>query len=127
MGFFIKAKTALGYHHIERTGPIRLTPADKVERQAVKQLGLLDGVANIAELEKKLSSTSWISQKPTSSGKQRRLCMKYNSRVVPETDLYVDNTLEAIRAGLKDLRAMAADAPMDVWVEEEARRNGGDQ
>ena len=125
MGYFRQAKSERGDLHIENAGPVRMTPADKTDKQAVKMLGLLDSAASIEELNNKLSNTSWISKRPTSSGKQRRLCIKYNSRVVPETDVYVDNTLEAIRKGIEDLRAMVADAPMDVWAEEEARRNGG--
>ena len=127
MGYFKQAKSERGYAHIESVGPVRMTPLDKVIKQAAKQLGLLDSVASIEVLNTKLNGTSWIHKKPTSSGQQRRLCIKYNSRVVPETDLYVDNTLEAIRKGITDLQEMAADAPMEVWVQEEARRNGGDQ
>jgi hypothetical protein len=48
--------------------------------------------------------------------------MRYGGKVVEDTAVYADNTLEAVKKAIEDFKGMIVDSDDETWAAEEERR-----
>lgn len=75
------------------------TPSEKAMMQAEVMLKKLNAYKNVSDLDYPTSNTYWWSGKAT--GGRRKVQMYYGGRVVPETCISVDDTLDAVKEVIK--------------------------
>ena len=75
------------------------TPKMRVMAQAKSMLAKLDKMKSVDELNSETSNQNWWM--PQAVDGQRRLIMRYGGSTVPETSIYVENTLAGVRRVLE--------------------------
>jgi hypothetical protein len=90
----------------------------KLLGQADRMLKELGKYKSEAELDGNGSKYWWSAQ---SVEGQRRLVMRINGKTVSGSPTYVDNTLDAVKAGITKLRKAVERSKDEQWAEEEAR------
>ena len=125
MNGFQNAIEQRGYKVEARRAGRAGTPLERVLLQGQRMLNKLDSVKNVDELNSKSSGTYWWSAKAVkdSAGNDvRMVSLKYGAKVVPNTQVYVPNTIKDIRKAVTDWMAAAETVSDEDWAAEEQRR-----
>ncbi len=88
---------ALGY---TVTDTRSVTPKARVLQQGKTMLRKISAMKSVDELNSETSNQNWWMPQPNED--QRRVVMRYGGMTVPETSVFVDNTLTAVTKTLND-------------------------
>jgi len=88
---------ALGY---TVTDTRSVTPKARVLQQGKTMLRKISAMKSVDELNSETSNQNWWMPQPNED--QRRVVMRYGGMTVPETSVFVDNTLAAVTKTLND-------------------------
>jgi hypothetical protein len=94
-------------------------PRAKLLAQADRMLSELAKYKTEQELDGDTTQYWWA---PQSVSGKRRVSMRYGGKVVEDTAVYADNTLEAVKKAVEDFKAVIVDSDDETWAAEEERR-----
>lgn len=93
---------------------------ERALQQARSMLEKLDKMELESDLESATTTQNWWS--PNAREGKRRVAIRYSGMVVPDTGIFVDNTLEAVRTSIEDFRDAIEETEDSEWQAEEQRR-----
>ena len=94
-------------------------PRTKLLAQADRMLKELKGYTSESDMNGTSSQYWWA---PQSVSGQRRVSMRYGSKIVENTSVYVDNTIKAVTDHITMLHKIIEESDDATWASEEARR-----
>lgn len=112
-------KEAMREQGLEPQTSARAPLRSKLLSKADKQLAELKTYRTEAELDGN-GVRFWWGEKSVNG--QRRLAMREGGKVIEGSVTYVDNTLEAVTAGITAMREIIANSTPEQWAEAEAAR-----
>ncbi|WP_170375266.1 hypothetical protein [Ruegeria atlantica] len=109
-----------GYTVEQRRAGRMTHPRDRMLLQADNMLKKLASYKKPSQLDSKTSNSNWWST--TAVNGERMVCIKYGSKVVPNTSVYVTDTVADVTKAVEALKAAALEASEELWEAEEKRR-----
>lgn len=97
-----------------------MTPKEKALAQGEKMLAKIDGFTKPEDFDEHATAATWWSKR--ARGNTRKVCIKYDSRVIPNTNDYPENTLEAVRHVITQMVEAIRETPDSDFEAEAARR-----
>ena len=92
----------------------------RVLQQASSMLEKLGKMTSASDMDSETTTQNWWAPKPRED--ERRVVVRYSNMVVPDTGIYVRNTLEAVTKAIQDIREAVEETTEADWQVEEDRR-----